>query len=210
MSTFLNKNNILIAVIFIFHAVGLVGFLINPNYFTSLSPLNLLLSAVLVLVAIKPAQIKLYIVILLVALFGFIIEIVGVETKLIFGSYYYGNSFGLKLLGVPLLIGVNWAFLLYSIAQFCTFKNKYVNVLFSSTLMIFLDFFIEQNASRYDFWYWENNIIPMQNYIAWFLISVLLNLFFFNTFSKTKNVVAKYFYLIQLLFFCTLFFINLL
>ena len=208
-TTLFNKNNILIGIIFIFHVVGLIGFIINPVFFTSLSPLNLLLSVILVLAAIKPTQLKLFVSILLVALIGFAIEVVGVETKLIFGSYYYGNSFGLKFLKVPLLIGLNWALLLYSIAQFCTFKNKYANVFLSSTLMIFLDFFIEQSAARYDFWYWENNIIPMQNYVAWFLISVLLNFLFLSTFNKTKNVVAKYFYLIQLLFFCMLFFMNL-
>lgn len=207
-TSFYNRNNMFIAIIAIFHLVGLLGFIFKPMLFMPLSSLNLLLSVVLILIGIGKFNWKLYAIIIAVSIFGFLIEVLGVKTGLIFGNYYYGNSFGLKLFSVPLLIGINWAFLLYSIAQFCIFKNKWINIILSSLLMVFLDYFIEQSASKYDFWYWHHNTIPLQNYIAWFLISLIINLFVQGHFIKAKNIIAKYFFVIQLSFFSLLYVID--
>lgn len=197
------KKNIFLSIISIFHLVGIIGFLTLPTIFKSLSPVNLLLSICLVLFAAEK-NIKLYLIILSVAILGFLIEVIGVKTGIIFGNYQYGNAFGFSLFSVPILIGFNWAILLYSTSQFCKFKNRLINVLIGSCLMTFIDFFIEHIASKYDFWYWENNQIPIQNYLAWFLISVALNLLFQKNLSKSNNITAKGFYVIQLLFFVIL------
>lgn len=197
------KKNISLLIIGIFHLVGIIGFLTLPDTFKSLSPVNLLLSICLVLLAAEKNK-KLYIILMSIALIGFLIEVIGVKTGIIFGNYQYGEAFGFSLFAVPILIGFNWAILLYGTSQFCKFKNRIVNVLFSSFLMTFIDFFIEHIASRYDFWYWENNQIPIQNYAAWFLISVGLNLLFQKTLINSVNYTAKGFYIIQLLFFVIL------
>ena len=49
-----------------------------------------------------------------IACLGFFIEVIGVKTGFIFGSYYYGAAMGIKILAVPLLIGLNWSILVYS------------------------------------------------------------------------------------------------
>lgn len=197
------KKNIFLIVITIFHLVGTIGFLVLPHVFKSLSPVNLLLSVCLILVAAEK-NIKLYTSLIYIACIGFIIEVIGVKTGYVFGKYYYGEAFGFSILSVPILIGFNWAILLYSTSQFCKFKNQTVNVLFGSFLMTFIDFLIEHIASKYDFWYWEANLIPFQNFVAWFLISVVLNLLFQKTLAKSSNDTAKGFYIIQLLFFVIL------
>ena len=197
------KKNIFLIVITIFHLVGTIGFLVLPHVFKSLSPVNLLLSVCLILVAAEK-NIKLYTSLVYISCIGFIIEVIGVKTGYVFGKYYYGEAFGFSILSVPILIGFNWAILLYSTSQFCKFKNQTVNVLFGSFLMTFIDFFIEHIASKYDFWYWEANLIPFQNFVAWFLISVVLNLLFQKTLAKSSNETAKGFYIIQLLFFVIL------
>ena len=197
------KKNIFLSIISIFHLVGIIGFLTLPTIFKSLSPVNLLLSICLVLIAAEK-NIKLYFIIVSVAVLGFLIEVIGVRTGVIFGSYQYGKAFGFSLFSVPILIGFNWAILLYGTSQFCKFKNRIINIFFGSFLMTFIDFFIEHIASKYDFWYWENNQIPVQNYVAWFLISVVLNLLFQKKLSKSNNITAKGFYVIQLIFFVIL------
>ncbi len=202
------KKHIYIFIIIIFHIVGFVGFLINPSYFKSLSPLNLLLSSGLVLLMSKQPNWKFYGSLLLIALIGFFLEVLGVKTELIFGSYYYGRTLGLKAFSVPLLIGANWAILLYCTAQISQLKNQILNALFGAFLMVFLDFFIEQIASRFDFWYWKNGIIPLQNYIAWFIISFALNLAFQKRLGQKSNLTAKAFYMIQITFFGALYFFN--
>lgn len=151
---------------------------------------------------------KFYGSLLLIALIGFFLEVLGVKTELIFGSYYYGRTLGLKAFSVPLLIGANWAILLYCTAQISQLKNQILNALFGAFLMVFLDFFIEQIASRFDFWYWKNGIIPLQNYIAWFIISFALNLAFQKRLGQKSNLTAKAFYMIQITFFGALYFFN--
>ncbi len=131
-----------------------------------------------------------------------------VKTELIFGSFYYGQSLGFKLFSVPVLIGVNWAILLYSTAQLSKFKNHITNALFGAGLMVGLDFFIEQNASKFDFWYWNSGHIPVQNYVAWFLVSFLLNLIVQKHLSQKPNFTAKAFYFVQLAFFSALYFFS--
>lgn len=202
------KKNITVFIILIFHVVGFIGFIVNPVYFKSLSPVNLLLSAGLIVLMAHQTSWQFYASLLLVAVLGFFIEVVGVKTELIFGSYVYGKALGYKLLSVPLLIGVNWAILLYSTAQLSKFKNPLLNALFGAFLMVALDYFIEQNASKFDFWYWKEAIIPLQNYIAWFIISFLLNLLVQKQLAQKPNFTSKAFYFIQFAFFLALYYFT--
>lgn len=202
--TFLKKH-LSVTIIVIFHLVGFVGFLISPAYFRALTPFNLLLSALLLLITSGQTKWKFYAVIMAVALTGYLVEVAGVKTGLIFGHYHYGASLGFKWLSVPLLIGLNWALLIYATSQFFSFNNKYVNAFLASILMVALDFFIEQSAAKFDFWYWQNARIPLQNYIAWFIISFIIHIFSFTELSKKPNVTAKAFFVVQVVFFAALF-----
>lgn len=199
------KRNIPLFIICIFHAVGFIGFIISPAYFKSLSPINLLLSAGLVILMSNQTNWQFYGSLFLVAIIGFFVEVLGIKTEFIFGSYFYGNSLGYKLFSVPLLIGVNWCILLYCTALLSKFKNSIASALFGAFLMVALDYFIEQNASKFGFWYWKNGIIPLQNYIAWFLISFLLNLLVQKYLAQKPNFTAKAFYFVQLIFFSALY-----
>lgn len=199
------KKNITITILIIFHLVGLIGFLYFPETFKKLSPVNLLLSTVLILFTSKQTHVKFYGYMIAITILGFFIEVIGVKTGCIFGSYHYGAAMGIKVLAVPLLIGINWSILLYSTSQFCKFKSEILNAIFGAFLMTILDYFIEQSASKFDFWHWKNNHIPLQNYIAWFLISFILNLIFQKTIAQPENKTAKAFYLTELVFFSILF-----
>ena len=95
--SFIKKYGAL-CVIFIFHVIGVIGFIYNPTFFKLLSPVNLLLSTGLIMVMSKENRWQFFGAIMLVAILGYIIELIGVKTELIFGSYVYGNSFGYKLL----------------------------------------------------------------------------------------------------------------
>lgn len=199
------KKHLPITIIALFHLVGFIGFLVSPHYFRSLSPVNLLLSAVLMLIMSNQSKPLFYGMLLFAATAGFFVEVLGVKTGLIFGHYYYGSALGYKLLSVPLLIGLNWALLIYATNQFFHLQNKYFNAVLAAFLMTGLDFFIEQSAARFDFWYWRGAHIPLQNYIAWFLVSLLINLFAGKELSPKPNPTAKAFYVIQVVFFAALY-----
>ncbi len=200
------KKNIPVFIILVFHVVGFVGFLLNPSYFRALSPVNLMLSAGLVLLMSNQRKWQFWLAVVGVALAGFFIEVVGVKTGLIFGTYHYGNSLGYRLFSVPLLIGLNWTVLLYCSSQVLVIKNAVANALWGALLMVCLDFLIEHSASKLDFWYWKNSVIPVQNYMAWFIVSFGLNLLVQKLFSAKPNLTARMFYVIQVAFFAALYF----
>lgn len=199
------KKHLPITIIAIFHLVGFIGFLVSPEHFKSLTPLNLLLSGVLVIVMSNQSKASFYVALVMIALAGYWVEVLGVKTGLIFGHYHYGPALGYKLFAVPLLIGLNWALLIYAVNQFFHFENRYVNAILGALLMVGLDFLIEQSCARFDFWYWRGGKIPLQNYIAWFIVSFGMNLFTQKELAKKPNPTVKAFYIIQVLFFGALY-----
>jgi len=82
-----------------------------------------------------------------------------------------------------------------------------VKILSGSMLMLFYDIILEQIAPVLDMWYWENDIVPVQNYVAWFVISLIFQTLIRMSGIKTVNRVAWIIILIQLLFFISLIFL---
>jgi putative membrane protein len=110
--------------------------------------------------------------ILPVYFFTFTMEVIGVATGKIFGTYHYGSNMHLKVLGVPLVIALNWLVLALAINSISLriFKNKWIVSFFSGVLIACYDFFIEPVAINLDYWQWQGGVVPFQNYIAWFII----------------------------------------
>src|SRR6218665_3631044 len=116
MSDTVNGKRLFIStlILVIVHLAGIIG--INSPYrdfFLVLSPLNLLLSAMLLLWNHKHFNAATIIFLAITATAGFLVEVAGVHTHIIFGSYDYGKTLGLKLFDVPLIIGINWLMLVY-------------------------------------------------------------------------------------------------
>ena len=85
---------------------------------------------------------------------GMITEILGVQWGWIFGDYQYLEALGYKVLGVPVLIGVNWALLAVitgAIAQ-PFYEHIIMSIIIGVALMLFLDLLIEPIAPVLDFW----------------------------------------------------------
>lgn len=199
------KKNIASIIIVIFHLVGFIGFKINPDYFRALSPVNLLLSSFLVLYTSSSLSWKSYIALIAIGIIGFFVEVVGVKTGVIFGSYNYGKALGFSLFSVPLLMSVNWAMLIFACGNFIQTNNNLIKAFAVASLMVLLDVFMEPNAPKFDFWYWENNVIPLRNFVAWFVISFLIQLLFHPFLHQKKSSTARVFYITQLVFFILLY-----
>ena len=101
-------------------------------------------------------------------------EILGVNYGLIFGDYVYLDNLGFKVLGVPVLIGVNWIILTFITGSMSSYiiKNKYIAALTGAILMILLDLIIEPVAPLLGFWIFDLPTVPLQNYIGWFVIGL--------------------------------------
>lgn len=201
------KQNPVVAILVLLHLVGIIGMRFNFSFFSSLSPLFLLTVYLLLFTASAKTRIDFWIALFLIAFFGFSIEVAGVETGLIFGDYQYLNNLGPKIFHVPILIGVNWAVLIYASNQ--VLKNQFKlagfkRYFFSSMFLVCFDWLIEQNAPKLGFWVFHNNWPGFSNYLAWFLVSFILSFLFGNAITKYENRLCLPFLLIQAIFFILL------
>ena len=201
-----------IRVLIILYIVGLIGVTLPLHKdFMLLTPLNLLTTFVIAVYADKHKNAGLYLVLAFCYLFGFFLELAGVQSGLIFGQYTYGATLGPKIWGTPLIIGINWAMLVYasvsiSNSSFTEFPII-VKAAVGATLMVLLDIFIEPVAVKFDFWSWAsapmNKLIvaPLENYIVWWLAAFLLNYLVQTIMPAIKNRAIEVLFYLQLLFF---------
>ncbi len=195
----------------IFYTVGVLGlsFAFSFNYFVKLTPLALLLSFVILLFYHKSFTIKTGLIFILIFLIGFGVELIGVQTKMIFGSYIYGDSLGLKILDTPLIIGLNWLLLVYltnSVLNGLKLNNA-VKIFFASLILLTYDMILEQVAPLIHMWSWENETVPLQNYLAWFVLALVLSGLLSWSNINLKNRIAPVILICQSLFFILLLFI---
>ncbi|MBK9330069.1 MAG: carotenoid biosynthesis protein [Sphingobacteriales bacterium] len=211
MNSFLPNNRFYTALFILLsvYTVGLIGIGVGTReareHFLSLTPLNLLLTVAVLFWNHKDWSLRVAGMCLFVFLFGFFIEVAGVKTGWVFGSYFYGKTLGLKILDVPLMIGVNWMMLVYCIVVLLQpIRNSMLFATMGAAVMTLLDILIEPVAIRLDFWHWSNEIIPLQNYVAWFLVSFLLFLCFRRLVPVLSNRIAGWVLGIQFAFFTVL------
>jgi putative membrane protein len=158
--------------------------------FASLTPLNLILTALLLFIFQNPKDKTLYFWILIVMSVGFLVEVAGVHTGVIFGIYEYSNVLGWKLWQVPLMIGVNWWILMHCTCQI-TYRwtdSPFLQLSLPPFLMTSIDVLIEPVAIHHKFWIWQNDIVPFQNYVAWYVVSFLLSVVYYFLFAKKYSL----------------------
>jgi len=118
-------------------------------------------------------------------LFTLILEIIGLSTGMIFGVYAYLPTYqAISVFGVPLFIPFAWFIIISSIRRIS------FNLIHSLFLIFILDVFLEKFAVSKGLWFWENPSLlaaPIQNYLAWIIISFLCLLLFKNSKPKLLN-----------------------
>jgi bisanhydrobacterioruberin hydratase len=197
--------------IILFYIVGITGIIIpwtNP-LFLRLIPLALILS--FVILGIFHAgrwDSRILTVSLSIYLLGYAIEVIGVNSGLIFGEYRYGAGLGLKAFSTPLIIGINWLMLVYVTSSVTEKYNirGFSGIIAASLIMLLYDIVLEQVAPEMDMWHWENNQVPLQNYAAWFVMAVGFHSIFKAFKIKTRNSLAGVILICQFCFFLGLYF----
>ena len=194
--------------ILIFYTIGVLGFLIpwTQALFITITPYALLMSTYLLVIYHENYSKKAILVFTAIAIIGFFIEVAGVNTGLIFGNYIYGDALGLKAFNTPLLISLNWLFLTYtamSIAEKIS-KKWVVQLLTAPSVMLLYDIILEQLAPKMDMWSWQDSVVPIQNYISWWIIGFLFIGLIKVCKIEIRNPVAIRLFLSQYLFFLVL------
>lgn len=182
---------------------GAIGFLFNPGFFAPFTPLTLAFTCFVFLIHQPLNNLNYTLSFIGLAVIGFVAEVIGVKTGVVFGNYYYGNALGYKVLAVPLVISLNWGLLINIGVLVATYLSK--KPLLIATLAAFIitgvDLVIEQVASQMDYWHFSNGIAGIQNYIGWFIISFFTSWLLKKHLVKGDKKIALVFLLLQLFFF---------
>ena len=195
-----------IFVVILFYSVGVAGIALpyTRPFFVVLIPLALLLSFALIAVLHNLSESKSEVIVLvLIFVLSYLIEVAGVNTKAVFGSYIYGDALGLKLFGTPLLIGINWVMLVYCSASILEMTRWPVpiQILLASLMMVLYDVVLERVAPLLDMWSWEGDSIPGQNFLAWFVVATGFHVLMKWRKVRTINPVAPAIFICQIIFF---------
>jgi len=210
MSKYLLRQKLKTIILFIvFYAVGVAGIGIpfSQHIFILLIPYALLLSFIAILLfhnSLHSGNTRF--VFITIVLISYLVEVVGVNSQIVFGKYNYGEGLGLKVLGTPLMIGINWAMLVYCSASILErFRIPVtLQVIFASVLMVIYDLVLEQVAPFLDMWYWTGNLAPFQNYLVWFILALIFHGLVKWRNVKTVNPLASAIFICQFLFFAAI------
>ena len=202
----LTKQNISIGLIWLFHVSGVIGIIYGDSlWFVKATPLNLSLSFILLIINTKLNKKAFYLVIACF-LIGMLAEIIGVKYGFLFGNYSYGEALGVKIMEVPLTMGLVWCILIFItgfIAQYFT-DSLLARIFTGVVLMLFLDLLIESVAPRLDFWTFESGLASFHNYLGWTIVATPLQWAFHYFKIKIKGPFPIHLFLLQVLFFLIL------
>jgi putative membrane protein len=210
MKTFTNDQVVKTAIV-IWYLVGIAGFMIRPlrPIFQELTPFGMVMAATLLMFFHEPKDRKSALVFSGIIVFGFLIEVVGVNTHAIFGTYLYGDSLGPKLWDTPLIIGLNWLVLIYCISALAKpIRDTWFFPLVGATTMVAFDWLMEPVAMSNDMWNWGSGVIPNKNYIDWFLVSGVLFLLIRILKVEITNRISGILFAMQVVFFLALNMLN--
>jgi len=203
-----SKVLIIKIIIAVYYAVGVAGLILPATsaLFQRLVPLTLI-SSIVVLLAFHSKWEKKHVWVFAgIALLGFLVEVLGIATGLVFGEYAYGNSLGFKILGTPPIIGINWLLLTYSV--YGILENTRISAvektLAGALMLVGFDIVLEPVAIALDMWSWGGEVVPLQNYVAWFVISIVFLGMMHLAKVRTNNPLAAFMFFVQLAFFISL------
>mgnify|MGYP005837480709 CR=1 FL=1 len=212
----LNTTSIYILIALLFHISGAIGLhSCAREWFISMTPATLTLMGVLLVLTDHGKPANLLKTFLVSYAIGYSAEYLGVNTGLLFGDYSYGKALGIKILNVPIMIGLLWFMTILSVGNLVKYLMthlkfpvfiKGLGLLFkvnvAASLTVLFDFILEPAAIKLGYWNWEQSEIPLYNYVCWYLVSAVIFSFFFRwQADSTPNRLAIALVFIQLFFF---------
>lgn len=190
------KLPIVEAVITIIYLVGIIGMSIAEvrPYFQLLTPYQLLFTLGIMLFKHRDWNDSFIRFMAAAFLIGYGSEVSGIHTGFPFGNYQYGPVLGPQLFEVPIMIGVNWLILVYLTG---TLLNKWIQndvlaAVIGAFAMVMIDYAIEPVAIALDFWTWENDVIPLSNYLGWFGVAFIIQMIFRKADFIKENKITAY------------------
>lgn len=192
-----------------FYLMGFIFHLVDATYapMLALTPYTILATAIIGflpdILAKNRALLTWAAITFLVTL---LLEILGVATGAVFGAYSYGKTLGFQVGRVPVLIGINWTLIIMGSAAFASrlTSNAWLASLATAIATVVFDWIMEPVAIALDYWTWDGGDIPMQNYVAWLVISFLFTRILIRFKLRTCSDIPFLIVVVQALFFLLL------
>jgi uncharacterized membrane protein len=167
-------DKLALGILIVLHLVGLFGILSEwSELFLSLSPVHLIVAAIILFWFHPSWDARQAGALFLIFTLSFGLEVLGVKSRVIFGSYDYLDMLGAKALGVPFVIGLLWVLLVYSTHHILKkYRHRFKPVVlwfFGALMMVGLDALIEPLSESLGYWRWEEGSAPPQNFLVWFI-----------------------------------------
>jgi putative membrane protein len=120
----------------------------------------------------------------LVVVGGFAVEALGVATGFPFGDYSYSGALGPRLLGVPVVIPLAWAWMAYPawLAAGRLSANRLIRVPLAAIGLAAWDLFLDPQMVAEHYWTWYDPSpalpgvpdVPISNYLGWLAVALIL------------------------------------
>lgn len=191
------------------YIAGIIGLNIPSiaPLFKFLTPFHLLFSAIVLVYFHQDKNRAFWIFTTFTFLIGYLVEVIGVNTALIFGKYEYLTTLGVKILNVPLVIGLNWLLIAYCVGYltdrlfFSTSVSSIIKAAIAAIIMTAFDYIVEPIAIRLEMWWWFGENPPISNYLGWFGTAFVIQIIYFYAPFKKENPVAAWLFILQAVFF---------
>ena len=198
------KEKIIIAVLAIWHLVGIIGFHSDFFYlFSILTPLNMMLSFWVLYVTSKKSE-KLKAILLLTYFIGLAVEVIGINTGIPFGTYVYLEGLGPKIMDTPWVMGLNWVVVSWAAVQSASYlstQSKFYKWAISIVIMLIIDLVMEPVAPDLRMWIFAGSGPGLMNYLGWGLTSAAIQILLVREVDNHKNHTALAIILLQIIFF---------
>jgi putative membrane protein len=210
----MNRKELYLTILMIImFVVGFVGHSIAATlpWMLAITPYFLLVfGALAILPVLLEKNPSFYLWAAVVLVVTFFLEAIGTATGKIFGPYTYGRTLALKVLEVPVVIAFNWVLVILGsliLARMIT-RRAVPAALLGAAFAAAFDVLLEPTAMRLDYWSWTGVAspagIPIQNYVAWFLIALASGLPFALLRVPARSRVPVAYFLVQVAFFAAL------
>ena len=116
---------------------------------------------------------------LAISILAYAIEAIGVTTGLPYGTFYYGDALGPRLVGiVPYLLPLSYAPLVVgAVAVAWGTRLRLLHVIHATLLLVWIDAVLDPGAASLGFWVWPQGGVyygvPLSNYAGWLLSGAL-------------------------------------
>jgi putative membrane protein len=124
-------------------------------------------------------------VLISIGLFGYTVEVVGVQTGIPFGRYAYSSSLGPRAFGVPVIAALAWIMMCWPAMlvarRLC--NRTIPRVIVGAWALAAWDLFLDPQLVAAGHWHWKHarphlpgvDTVPLTNFAGWLLVALVIS-----------------------------------